>query len=80
MQVKLLLNGLIHSPDNLEAGDTVLVVLSVGLQVVDVDVRQPREQQLQLLLVEDRDQPEEKTQILRKIETLSISHRRGMMS
>ena len=43
--------------DNLETGDAVLVVLCVRLQVVDVDVGQAREQQLQLLLVEDRDQP-----------------------
>ena len=45
-------------PDNLQAGGAVLVVLGVGLQVVDVDVRQTREEQLQLLLVEDGDQPE----------------------
>ena len=44
-----------HSPDDLEAGGTVLVVLGVGLQVVNVDVRQTRQQQLQLLLVEDGD-------------------------
>ena len=42
-----------HSPDDLEAGGAVLVVLGVGLQVVNVDVRQTRQQQLQLLLVED---------------------------
>ena len=34
------------------------MVLGVGLQVVNVDVRQAREEQLQLLLVEDGDQPE----------------------
>ena len=34
------------------------MVLGVGLQVVNVDVRQTREEQLQLLLVEDGDQPE----------------------
>ena len=45
-------------PDNLQTGGAVLVVLGVGLQVVNVDVRQTREEQLQLLLVEDGDQPE----------------------
>ena len=33
------------------------MVLGVGLQVVNVDVRQTRQEQLQLLLVEDGDQP-----------------------
>ena len=46
-----------HLPDNLQAGCAVLVVLGVGLQIVDVDVWQTREEQLQLLLVEDGDQP-----------------------
>ena len=45
-------------PDNLQTGCAVLVVLGVGLQIVNVDVRQAREEQLQLLLVEDGDQPE----------------------
>ena len=45
-------------PDNLQTGGAVLVVLRVRLQVVNVDVRQPRQEQLQLLLVEDRNQPE----------------------
>ena len=47
----------LYLPNYLEAGNTVLMVLCVRLQVVDVDVGQAREQQLQLLLVEDRDQP-----------------------
>ena len=47
----------LHLPNYLEAGNTVLMVLCVRLQVVNVDVGQAREQQLQLLLVEDRDQP-----------------------
>ena len=34
------------------------MVLRVGLQVVNVDVGQAGEEQLQLLLVEDGDQPE----------------------
>ena len=33
------------------------MVLGVGLQVVNVDVREAREEQLQLLLIEDGDQP-----------------------
>ena len=44
-------------PDYLQTGGAVLVVLGVGLQIVNVDVRQTREEQLQLLLVEDGDQP-----------------------
>ena len=47
----------LYAPNYLEAGNTVLMVLCVGLQVVDVDVGQAGEQQLQLLLVENRDQP-----------------------
>ena len=50
----------LNSPDYLEACDTVLVVLCVGLQVVDVDIGQAGEQQLKLLLVEDRNQPGKK--------------------
>ena len=46
-------------PDNLQTGCAVLVVLRVGLQVVDVDVWQAREEQLQLLLIEDGDQPKQ---------------------
>ena len=49
-----------HLPDNLQTGCAVLVVLGVGLQIVDVDVWQTREEQLQLLLIEDGDQPREK--------------------
>ena len=47
-------------PDNLQTGCAVLVVLGVGLQIVDVDVWQTREEQLQLLLIEDGDQPRQK--------------------
>ena len=36
------------------------MILGVGLQVVNVDVRQAREEQLQLLLIEDGDQPRQK--------------------
>ena len=49
-----------HLPDNLQAGCAVLVVLGVGLQIVDVDVWQTREEQLQLLLIEDGDQPKKR--------------------
>ena len=55
----------LNSPDYLEACDTVLVVLCVGLQVVDVDVGQAGEQQLKLLLVEDRNQPEKKRKVVK---------------
>ena len=47
-------------PDNLQTGCAVLMVLGVGLQIVDVDVWQTREEQLQLLLIEDGDQPRQK--------------------
>ena len=49
-----------NSPDNLETGDAVLVVLCVRLQVVNVNVWQPWKQQLQLLLVEDHNRPEQR--------------------
>ena len=49
-----------HLPDNLQTGCAVLVVLGVGLQIVDVDVWQTREEQLQLLLIEDGDQPKKR--------------------
>ena len=55
----------LNSPDYLEACDTVLVVLCVGLQIVDVDVGQAGEQQLKLLLVEDRNQPGKKRKVVK---------------
>ncbi len=43
-------------PDNLQRGVLILVVLRVGLEVVDVDGGQPRDEQFELLLVEDGDE------------------------
>ena len=75
----------LNSPDYLEACDTVLVVLCVGLQVVDVDVGQAGEQQLKLLLVEDRNQPGKKRKVVKNCDRkiwldMHIAHLRGMMS
>ena len=41
----------------LDGAGLVFVIFSVGLQVVDVDGGQARDEQLQLLLSEDGDQP-----------------------
>ena len=68
-------------PDNLQTGGAVLVVLGVGLQIVNVDVRQAREEQLQLLLVENGDQPERDEKQCRNVKSKSPqSYLRGMMS
>ena len=42
---------------HLQRGGLILVVLGVGLEVLDVDGGQARHEQLDLLLVEDGDQP-----------------------
>lgn len=42
---------------DLDGARLVLVIFRVGLQVIDVDRRQTRDEQLQLLLSEDGDQP-----------------------
>ena len=43
-------------PDDLQRVGLVLVVLCVGLEIVDVNVGQSRQQQLEFLLVEDGDE------------------------